>query len=88
MGAFNSANVKFKDFSQLKADQNLPRFIHSQIQKNQNSSASGVGGQISSYLENNDLNNSKSITTPRLFIGNQYSSMNVKEEIDNLKKHD
>lgn len=84
---FNSTNVKFKDFSQLKAnDQNLPQFIDSQILKNQNSSASGVGGQISSYLENNDLNNSKSITTPRLYIGNQYSSMNVKEEIDNLKK--
>lgn len=84
---FNSTNVKFKDFSQLKAnDQNLPQFIDSQIQKNQNSSASGVGGQISSFLENNDLNNSRSITTPRLFIGNQYSSMNVKEEIDNLKK--
>jgi len=84
---FNSTNVKFKDFSQLKAnDQNLPQFIDSQIQKNQDSSASGMGGQISNFLEKNDLNNSKSITTPRLFIGNQYSSMNVKEEIENLKK--
>lgn len=84
---FNSTNVKFKDFSQLKAnEQNLPQFIDSQIQKNQDSSSSGVGGQVSSFLEKNDLTNSKSITTPRLFIGNQYSSMNVKDEIENLKK--
>lgn len=83
----NSTNVKLKDFSQLKAnDQNLPQFVDSQIQKFQSSSDSSLGGQLSSYLEKNDLNNSKSITTPRLFIGNQYSSMNVKDEIENLKK--
>lgn len=84
---FNSTNVKFKDFNQLKAnEQSLPQFIDSQIQKNQDSADSGVGGQIRNYLEKNDLVNSKSITTPRLFIGNQYGSMNVKDEIENLKK--
>ena len=84
---FNSTNVKFKDFSQLKAnEQSLPQFIDSQIQKNQDSSSSGVGGQVSSFLEKNDLTNSKSIMTPRLYIGNSIRNMDVKDEIENLKK--
>lgn len=82
----NSTNVKMKNFDQLKAnDETLTKFIDSQIQKSQTSSTSALGNQINAYMEANDLRNSKSITTPRLYIGDQYTSMDVKKEINDLK---
>ena len=55
------------------------QFIDSQI-KESDSADSGVGGQ--KIIQKNDLVNSKSITTPNYSAGNQYGSMNVKDEIE------